>query len=86
MENFVIFKNEYKEKENQPDYRVRTKDGEEYVDWGACWAKQGSKGQYLSCTKSKPMDKKPHEQSLEEKQANHPKGEDEGIDPNDIPF
>ena len=53
MENFTIFKNTYKEKDNQPDYKVSVKDGEGYKEWGACWKKEGKSGSYLSCAKSK---------------------------------
>lgn len=72
LENFTIFKNNFKEKETQPDYKINTKEGDEWVEWGACWKKQGSNGQYLSCSKSKPMDK--------------PAQQEEKINPEDIPF
>lgn len=80
MENFTIFKNTYKQKENQPDYKVSVKNGDNYEEWGACWKKQGNNGAYLSCTKSKPMT--PTQDIRDTK--DYPK-EDE-IDANDIPF
>lgn len=59
MENFCIFKNDDKKNPNQPDYRVSVKVGDKYETWGACWLKEGAKGKYFSCSKSKPMPTQP---------------------------
>lgn len=80
MENFTIFPNTYKERDNQPDYVVSVRkegDDEGYEKWGACWKKKGTKGTYLSCSKSKPM---------EQPKTPEVTAEDEGINPSDIPF
>lgn len=57
MEHFTIFKNSYKEEgSNQPDYTVSVKEGDSFKTWGACWIKDGAKGKYFSCSKSKDKD------------------------------
>ena len=53
--NFSIFKNERKEKENQPDYTISMKNPDEeaekkYLTVGGCWIKEGAKGKYFSCS------------------------------------
>ena len=78
MENFVILKNEEKKSDKQPDYRVSTKVGDNWETWGACWLKDGKKGKYFSCSKSKPLPPKPAEEPIK-----YPTDE---INPNDIPF
>lgn len=46
--NVMLFVNE-KTKETQPDYKVRAKIGDEFVDAGAGWRKESAKGtKYLS--------------------------------------
>ena len=46
---FSLMKNK-KEKESQPDYRISTKVGEDYVDIGAAWIKEDKNGnKFLSC-------------------------------------
>jgi len=43
----ALFKNDRKEKENQPDYKGRAEvNGEEY--WLAAWLKTSDKGKYMS--------------------------------------
>ena len=54
IDNFSIFKNDDKKKDTEPDYRISIKVGEEYVDGGACWLKQGKTGKYFSCSLKKP--------------------------------
>lgn len=50
MQNFSIFKNvNKKEGSTAPDYKMSMKIGEEYVDCGACWLKEGKSGKYFSC-------------------------------------
>lgn len=67
MDNFTIFKNDKKEKPNQPDYIVSAKTGEgKYETWGACWLKDGQNGKYFSCSKSKPMNKEEDKKSTQE--------------------
>lgn len=39
IKNFSIFKNTRKEKDNQPDYKLSTKIGDEFVNIGAGWIK-----------------------------------------------
>lgn len=81
MENFSIFPNSYKEEgSKQPDYKVSVKEGDNFVEWGACWKKQGKNGAYLSCSKSKPMP------TGGVKKVDYPAAKDEGINPDDIPF
>lgn len=48
--NFSIFKNTHKkEGSTQPDYKISMKVGEEYVEIGAGWIKDGKSGKYISC-------------------------------------
>ena len=44
IKNFSIFKNQNKKKDTQPDYRLSTKIGDEYVDIGAGWKKTSKDG------------------------------------------
>lgn len=54
MNNFSIFKNTRKEKENHPDYNISMKIDDEFVNIGACWLKDGKSGKYFSCQLTKP--------------------------------
>ena len=49
IKNFAIFKQEVKN-EKSPTHIMSAKVGEEYVNIGACWTKDGNKGKFLSCT------------------------------------
>lgn len=50
MKNFSIFKNTHKkEGSTAPDYKMSVKIGEEFVECGACWLKDGKSGKYFSC-------------------------------------
>ena len=54
MIKFFNLQKNNKKNDKQPDYRISVnigdKDKADYVDAGACWIKQNSKGQnYLSC-------------------------------------
>ena len=57
---FAIFRNKYKESDKQPDYKMSTKDGEEFVEIGACWLKEGKDGdKYFSCKLRESFQDKP---------------------------
>lgn len=48
--NFSIFKNTHKkEGSTAPDYKMSMKIGEEYIEIGACWLKEGKSGKFFSC-------------------------------------
>ena len=49
IKNFIIFKNSKKEKDNHPDYRISIKVGNDYVDGGGVWLKEGKSGKFFSC-------------------------------------
>lgn len=49
IKNFSIFKQDNKGNEKLPTHGISTKIGEEYVNIGACWTKDSTKGKYLSC-------------------------------------
>ena len=52
INNFSIFKNDYKDKEGQPDYNISHKpvDAEKGFNIGAVWKKETSAGKpFLSC-------------------------------------
>lgn len=54
MNNFSIFKAKEKKNETSPDYNLSAKIGEEYVNIGACWIKDGKAGKFMSCKLSEP--------------------------------
>jgi uncharacterized protein (DUF736 family) len=58
INNFSCFKVTEKKNENSPDYRLTAKVGEEYVDVGAGWVKDGKSGKYISFQLSKPYQDK----------------------------
>lgn len=54
MKNFSIWKNDKKEKESEPDYRLTMKVDDKFVDIGAGWIKSTSEGKkYISVSLSK---------------------------------
>lgn len=64
MDKFLIFKNNRKEKENQPDYNVMAKNERGDLEKvGACWLRevkgkvdsQGKPAKYFSCQMNKPL-------------------------------
>ena len=48
IKSFSCFKVNEKENDNQPDYRLSAKIGEDYVDIGAGWIKESKNGKYIS--------------------------------------
>jgi len=47
----MVFKNKYKERENQPDYTIYNSDGDELVKIGALWKGRSAKaGDFFSGT------------------------------------
>jgi uncharacterized protein (DUF736 family) len=56
MQNFVILKS-HKDNINDktPDYRMKVKEGEEFVEIGGCWLKENKNGnKFFSCRLSLP--------------------------------
>lgn len=50
MKNFLIFKNNHKQNEKQPDYKIMaSNEGEDLKEMGGCWLKDGKNGKYFSC-------------------------------------
>lgn len=47
--NFSIFKAKPSDNEKAPTHNISCKIGEEYVNIGACWKKDGKSGAFLSC-------------------------------------
>jgi len=72
INQFAIFKVGEKKSDKQPDYRLSAKVGEEYVEIGAGWIKEGKGGsKFISCQLSKPYkDKKGY--GLEEVKSDTP--------------
>ena len=59
IQSVQLFKNGRKEKDNQPDYILSAKIGEEFVEIGAGFIKQGKSDKYISIALKKPYkDKK----------------------------
>lgn len=48
IKNISIFKVSEKRSETSPDYRVTAKIGEAFVDVGAGWVKESTKGKFIS--------------------------------------
>lgn len=78
--NFSLFKNTYKEKDNQPDYvcSVYDKETQKSTKIGGGWIKEGKNGKYISISIDDEYKK--------EDKAKAPEFPEENIDPNDIPF
>jgi uncharacterized protein (DUF736 family) len=54
MKQFLIFKND-KKNDKEPDYKLRAKVGEEFIEIGGAWTREGKNGsKYISCQLSKP--------------------------------
>lgn len=49
IKNFSIFKAKQSDNPKLPTHVISTKIGEEYVNIGGCWTKDGKSGKYLSC-------------------------------------
>lgn len=88
IKNFSIFKVDKKNKDNDPDYRISAKIGDEYKEIGAGWIKDGSKSKYISCQLSKPYKDRKGFQIVFETTPDPTLGEvDESvIDPDKIDF
>jgi uncharacterized protein (DUF736 family) len=54
INNFSIFKTKEKKTETSPDYTISSKVGDEFVNIGAGWIKEGKAGKYISCKLSEP--------------------------------
>lgn len=48
FKHFSCFKVAEKENEKQPDYRLSAKVGEEFVEIGVGWIKEGNSGKFIS--------------------------------------
>jgi len=77
----ILFKNDYKENDNHPDYKGKINvDGKEKEL--AAWVKKGKKGKFLSLSVSEPYDKV--ESNAPSKQANDSSMDDGESE--DLPF
>jgi len=74
----VLFKNDKKEKDNQPDYKGRiTVDGEER--WLAAWVKEAKSGSKFMSLAVTPMDPPEDEDPPDEEDTPSENGEDDGL-------
>lgn len=89
MRNFIIQKNSYKKNDNEPDYRLVAKDGDEFISCGAGWKKTDKNGNaYISCSLSRPYGDKPGYNLVSEDQnggSNASNEQTSGAD-QDVPF
>lgn len=46
---FAVFKKKASDNEKTPSHSISAKVGEEYIEIGACWTKEGKNGKFLSC-------------------------------------
>jgi uncharacterized protein (DUF736 family) len=91
IKSFAIFKNTNKTKDTQPDYRMSVKIGDEYLDLGGAWIKEGKSGKFISCKLSDARDtRKGFRIVIEEApmaEADYPKKDaPKDISPEDIGF
>ena len=56
--SFSLFKNDRKEKDNQPDYTGNGKDLDGKDVRVAAWLKDGANGKFMSCKFSEPQQRK----------------------------
>lgn len=56
LKSFILLKNTSKKEDKHPDYRISIKVGENLVDGGAAWIKEGKNGKYLSAKLSDARD------------------------------
>lgn len=84
--NFSCWKNDKKENEKSPDYRLSAKVGEEWVDIGAGWIKQAGERKYISFSLSRPYKDKPGFKLVGEKADERVAPADQGIRSGDITF
>lgn len=75
MKNFAIFRNTNKQSDNEPDYRISAKIGDNYEEIGAGWTKEGKSGKFISCQLRK---------SYKDKKGLIISEEQEEINPDDI--
>jgi hypothetical protein len=78
--SFSLFKNDRKANESQPDYKGDGKDLNGNDVWVSAWLKQGSKGEFFSCSLQLKADKpqqQPTQKAAPQKQSR---------DSDDIPF
>ncbi len=55
MKEFLIFKNDNKKGEKEPDYKLSVKIDDKFVEVGAGWKRLSQKGtNFISCLLSKP--------------------------------
>ena len=53
IKNFSVFKKKPTDNEKLPTHSLSAKIGNEYVDIGSCWTKEGKAGKYLSAQLAK---------------------------------
>jgi len=76
--SFALFKNDRKERPNQPDYTGNGKDLEGHDIRVAAWLKEGRNGKFMSCSFSYPQ--------AQREQTNRSEPADQFEPDSDIPF
>lgn len=83
---FSCWKNDKKENEKSPDYRLTTKIEDKWVTIGSGWKKMAGDKPYISFSLSKPYKEKNGFRIVEEKADQRVASEDQGIRSEDITF
>ena len=78
----ILFKNDYKENDNHPDYKGKINIGGEEKELAA-WVKKGKNGKFLSLSVSEPYEPTPSKQSNDSLNDSMPDMDD--VD-SDLPF
>lgn len=82
MKTLAIFKNNYKDNENQPDFKIMAKNGDELKEVGAAWKKQDKNGNtFLSGKLQEQYGEKPGFEIVEEEVTQVPTAQVETPNP-----
>ena len=75
-----MFENNFKKGDKQPDHKLTMKIGDEFVEVGAAWKKEGKKGKFVSLTLNGTFThtpyKKPEAKFEPQEAPNYPQQED----------
>lgn len=83
---FSCWRNDKKENEKSPDYKLTTKDGDRWITIGAGWVKSAGDKKYISFSLSKPYKEQSGYRIIEDKPDERIASEDQGKRTEDVTF